>query len=369
MRAARHDVATASLAGIRGWAVDPPRNNVPASLPLLLLTLASALSAPADATAAPFADSMLQRGRYRMAAQEYRRALEDDPDDPELLLGEARAWAGLGWCGQALPVFEKLRDSAAFDDSAALAAGACLSDDARHVDAVAMFEEAVVLSGGGTGAWVELAWAAFVADDQPLFDAITDAQVADDPLHRGTLLLLAARAWRDGDLLAMDWYLEDLRDQQPRAPKADLLTGWAALELGDNDAAIQALRGPNRFARMRLPEISTWLAEANRRAARFREAQRIVEQDLRERVVPPTRQALRLRLQADLEGPAAARQAADALLDAHPFEPELIATAWYVAERAGDTVRAQALRERYDSAVPSGRRPLDRLLPTSTEIP
>ncbi|MCK6505786.1 hypothetical protein L6R53_20745 [Myxococcota bacterium] len=338
-----------------------------ALLPLALLGLLGI--GPARASSNPRADQHLQRRQYRLAAQLYREALVQAPDDPSLRLGLARAWAGLGWCERAVEPLLALRSSAEWSYAAALDLGSCLADQGRGSEGVEVLEEAVLLSGEGTGTEVRLAWEALAAGDMPLFSAMTAEIEQEDPVGRGALLLRGVRAWVEGDLQAMAWHFEDLRAVQPKAPQADLVEAWAALEQGDPQGAAEVLRGGHRFHRMRLPEVATWLAEANRRAGRPDVAHAILYTQAKERDVPMTRQALRLRLQVDEEGPAAAAAGIEALLAQHPLQREVLATAWYAAQAAGDPDRAQRLAARYAQVVPEGRWPLAVLLPLPPEAP
>jgi len=328
------------------------------------------LGAPARASSNPVADSHLGRRQYRLAAQAYRESLTSRPDDPELKLGLARAWAGLGWCDKALPVFDALHGTAVWDTGAALDMGTCLEAEARGSEAVAALEEALILGGGGPGLTVDLAWEALMADDQPLFQAITEQLIQDDPLSKGALFLQGVRAWNEGDLDGMRWAFEDLRRLQPRVPKADLVEAWAALEQGDPEGAAEALRSADRLNRMHLPEVATWLAEANRRMGRPNIAGTILFRQMKEKgEVPPQRLALRLRLEADLNGPAAAAPEVRDMLARFPYEREIVATAWYVATLAHDDAQADALARRYAAIVPPGRWPLAALMPLPSETP
>lgn len=336
---------------------------------LILALLGPVVSSSSQASTNPRADGHLQKRQYRLAAQLFRESLARTPDDLELQLGLARAWAGLGWCDRAVQPLLGLRASPAWSYAAALDLGSCLADQGRGSEGVEVLEEAVLLSGDGTGTLVRLAWEAAAADDLPLFQAIAAQVEEEDGGGRGALLLRGVRAWLEGDLQAMAWHFEDLREVQPKAPQADLVEAWAALEQGDPLGAAEVLRGGHRFHRMRLPEVATWLAEANRRAGRPDVAHAILYTQARERDVPMTRQALRLRLQVDEEGAAAAAAGIEALLVQQPTQREVLATAWYAAQAAGDEDRAQSLAARYARVVPAGRWPLDVLLPWPAEDP
>ena len=341
-------------------------------MPVALLTFALlALWATSSSLAStqPRADQHLQKRQFRLAAQLYRDALEAHPDDQSLKLGLARAWAGLGWCDRAVEPLSAMRLSPDWSYSAALDLGSCLADQGRASEGIEVLEEAVLLSGEGTGTEVRLAWEAMAADDLPLFHHLVDQVVTEDARGRGALLLLGVQAWLDGDLQAMAWHFEDLRAVQPKAPQADLVEAWAAMEQGDPTGAAEVLRGGHRFHRMRLPEVATWLAEANRRAGRPDMAHTILYAQAKERDVPMTRQALRLRLKVDEEGPAAAAAEIEAMLAQHPQQREVLATAWYQAQAAGDPTRADALALRYGRVVPAGRWPLQALLPLPPEAP
>jgi len=332
---------------------------------LLLLTLALP---SAEAVPDLRGQAHLERRQFRMAAESFRKASAERPDDPEPRLGLARAWAGLEWCGRAVPLFEELRDSSFYGHRAAMDHGACLAAIGRNAEGIEVLEEAVLLSGNGSGAIVQLAWEALKGADEPLFRAVASQLIEAEPGSAGALLLEGARCWLDGDPDGQEAALQALRSLQGHSPQADLLDAWAALELGEPARAAEILRGEDRLNRMRLPEVAVWLAEANRRDGNTEIAHTILNQQSRGRESSVLRGAILLRVRADREGFAAARPDALRLLDAHPDQPEVVATAWYIAMRGGDD-SASGLRQRYERLALPDRAPLDLLLPPPPVTP
>lgn len=337
---------------------------LPSPAPMLapLLTLAL-LCAPSRAARDFVGEGLLAKGRPRMAAQRFSEVLQQRPDDADVRLARARAWADLGWCDKAIPEFEATRATDAWNADGALALSDCYADWWRRDDAMEVLEEALVLTDDGPGTRTRLAWEALMAGDRVTFDAQLEALMDDDPDSTASLLLLGAAAWADGDTVAMTWHLDALRALQPKVPKADLLEAWSWLELGEPAAAVDLLTGPARLVRRRLPEVSAWMMESNRRLGDERIVRNMLDQRTKEEEYPPARLALRLRARADLDGVASVRREAAALVAAWPMEPEAVATAWYVATLDGDAAAAQHLAERYALLVPPGRMPLQRLLP------
>jgi len=330
---------------------------------LLAAGLLLALSAPATASTAPAADGMLAQGRHRLAIKLYGRALERNPDDAGLRLGRARAQAQIGWCAEATPVLLELQDSDDFDLRAALDLGRCLADELRYDEALAVLEDAGHYADSGSDIAVERAWVAMLAGDAALVEHLANDAEAASPASPATWLLQAEHAWLVGDFPAMNAALDALNAEQPRAWRADLLRAWEALDVGDTAEATAWLRGPSRVNRMQLPLVGSWLAEANRRLGQPELGRKILEGQAGEHNPGAARLALRLRLDADLGDLAAARAALAPLLVAHPLDPQVLATAWYLAVRAGDADEAAALAARYDRVLPPGRAPLHHLLP------
>lgn len=333
---------------------------MPSTLIALWLAATPSLAAP-DLRG----QSHLDRRQFRLAAESFRAALQQRPDDPELRLGLAQAWAGLLWCERALPVFEELHDSPFLHARAALDHGACLLALGQDEEGIAVLEEAVELSGQGSGARTQLGWEAFKLGDLDRLQAVAEGLIEEDPDGRGALLLRAAVAYAEGDREAQSQLLTQLRRAQPDAPQADLLDAWQALEDGAPALAAQVLSGEGRLHRVRLPEVAVWLAEANRRSGQLGVARQILQQQARTPEPTVLRQAIELRVRADGEGPQAAADAARALATAHPWQPEAVATAWYLAQLQG-SAEAEAWARRYALLPWAERRPLTLLLPPAT---
>lgn len=329
----------------------------------LLTTLL--LSGPVLASSDPLADTHLARGQLRLAVQRYRQVLDEEPGNARVQLGLGRALAGLGRCEQAVSTLQPLRGGEHWTRRAGVDLGACLIDLGRESEGLEAVEEAAAL-GGGEAVMVRLGWEALAARDLPRFEHTLSLLQAQHPDSVGALLLAGASAWVDGELDEMSWALQDLRDLQPQAPLADLVEAWAALEAGDPWQARTLLRGQNTLSRLRLPQVATWLVEAERRAGRPHVAQASFAKHLATADGVVT-EAVRLRLVVDLEPAAASQGPVDALLARHPLHPEVVATAWYQAHRAGQPTRAAALAERYQRLVPPGRWSLARLLPAPAE--
>lgn len=316
----------------------------------------------AKATPDPRGESHLGRRQFRLAAESFRKNLEQHPGDPELRLGLARAWAGLEWCERAIPVFQELRSTEFYGTREAMDHGACLSAVGRTSEGIEALEEAVLLSGGGTGAVVQLAWEALKGGDEPLFQAVAAALIEEQPGSPGALLLEGASCWLAGDDACQESALQTLRQIQGHSPQADLLDCWSALERGEPTQAAEILRGDARLNRMRLPEVASWLAEANRRAGQAKVAHTILTQQARGQESSVLRHAINLRIRIDLEGVPAVRADIDSLLARHPTHPEALATAWYAATLAG-LPDVDSLASLYALHGSPDRAPLDLLRP------
>jgi len=317
----------------------------------LLAVSLSLRSRSAQADWDPRAETLMARGQYRMAGSIYRKRLKDDPTDAVAPLGIARAQAATGRCGVALKTLEAAHSGPQWDIKLSLSAAHCYALQGEFADAVYFIEEALAAQPQGEAVLLRALVVAHQAGD-PVLLARVESSVAD--VAPATPLDTFARALRyldahDYDGLFMD--VHDLRRSPVWRTRSDLLATRAWLALDNPSAAIKVavanIAAPPR------PLLVPWLAEAFRRDGQPDHAMDLLTTPKQRRRTDLIKRAFFLRVAADAlvdgdlyeEGGSLSALDAQArdLLQAHPLDPQVIITAWYLAGMVGDDARATEL--------------------------
>ncbi len=315
-------------------------------------------SAP-DGTARAGAQ-LLRRGQAKAAVEVLERNLAVAPNNVVIHLTLARAYARVGRCADALTHVDAWLESPAFDVNTAISASNCathlgMSEDAVRYDRAGLLVEpdnvrlltllAVDLDAVGDVAGVEDAFAALVVANR---DRDTSA------------FARASLARRRGDMDALDVELA-LWARQDRS--SDEIVRLRAEALLDQDApgeALVAMAGMQR--RRKGPAGRQVRAEALRRVGAPVAA--LAELDTPRGGEPldgPEADAVRIRAWVDLGDLDAAQATLDAQGDVR--DPDLLASAWYLARARGDVAEAATLEARWRAVEPSRIRTLTQLLP------
>lgn len=302
------------------------------------------------------ADRALREGRPARAAAAFRGRLEARPDDPVARIGLAESYARTGRCGEALELLGSLRETSA---RARTVDGDCALRAGRPVEAATSYAEALALDPTWGAARVGLALAASAAGDG------VDGLLPEILLQpRGEILegLVAAQAAYDGGEEELDARLLELRRLLGGRGGARLaiLDGRRWLDLDDPWTAAHGLREAAR-RHVQDPRVALWYAEALRRLGDAPGARDLLDRPVARRLADDVHaRAILARLEAD-EGRldlALARLAPVA----SSLDPEVIASAWYLAAAAGDAAAAERHARRW-RGVGRGRGGLEALVP------
>lgn len=261
-----------------------------------------------------------------------------------------------GRCGEARELLASLDEASA---RARTVAGDCALRAGRPDEAAAAYEEALALDPTWSAARVGLALAASAAGDD------VEALLPEILLQpRGEVLeaLVAAQAAYDRGLPALDARLAELArllDGRGGARLA-ILDGRRWLDLDDPATAARGLGAAAR-RHVQDPRVALWHAEALRRLGDPAGARAALDRPVARRLADDVHaRAVLARLEADEGRLDAARARLDEV--GGSLDPEVIASAWYVAVASGDAVGAERHARRWKRSG-GARGPLEALVP------
>ncbi len=338
------------------------------SLAFPFLLLLSGLAAHADARLEQArANGWMERGRYRKAAEAYRKLLEQEPGRPAYELGLGRALAGSHHCEAALPYLTRNLGAPAYRGRDALAGARCAVALGEPALAAELLEDALRFEPDDRDRLHDIAWTAVDADAPRLFAEARQRFLAAGGGLGRALLLDARVALARGDTDAVFALLQDARDLGFAGRDAAWLEARAWMLLDEPAIAADTARAALREERDDL-DMACTLAEARRRAGEPGRGGAVLSVTIRSQADAPCREATLARIGLDRGRPDAPARAA-ALLDAHPVLPEAVATAWYAARHAGDTAGMDDLATRYAAVARPEDGPLELLVPIDQRTP
>jgi len=293
--------------------------------------------------------SLLREGRYRQAIEAFHEELEERPNHPPLEIGLARAYASSGRCGLALPLFHRNRPDPTWLAVAGREAATCHARRGEFSEAIYLLEEAWLMAPEKADVWHDLHWWALQIGDSDLLDR-SQQQVQD------SAMATAREAFYAGDHDAFFLAIREVQRNEDTV-RADALEARVWLQLDDPQQAVRVLLpDETNMDRALRPSIAPWLTEARRRCGDTDRAQTLASLRRHGPEAALIMQAMRLRVRADL-GEDVQAEALD-LYTEHPFDAEVVATAWYVT---GD----EHFAERFELVHGSAAKRLDVLLPIS----
>jgi tetratricopeptide (TPR) repeat protein len=305
------------------------------------------------------AESFLKQGNFRAAAAGFRQELEKTPDAVAAHVGLGKALARLGRCDEALTELWPQVGTKPFGDEAALLASICSSSLGIEEDALYFAEMAAEMDPGNPRALTQYALVLDKRGDADRAErVIGQLQVLPGPkdasLYARSVLALRAGDIDEFDRLTFFW-------PDDRSSQRDLqrLEAQSWLDIGD---PIQVVSSIKTIQRMRRGRASTWLrAEAVRRMGDPKEASDLLNSRNAREGEGSDSDAVRARVLADLGDLVGAQ----ALIDqyAHEVDPELVASAWYVARSAGDKAAMKDYAAIYHREQVSPLRTLRQLIP------
>ena len=304
----------------------------------------------------------LRRGQPDVALEQFFIAHNSDPENPRFKSLVGIAHLHLNDCEEGQSWLMPLRAIRNFRSASADKLAACWARQGEFAEAVFWQEESIWLEPDRAVSWALLGlYLMRLGDPINSQMALAEAEFLDQQVLR-TEMVRAMQALSVGDIEAVDEQLRVLRGMpSPGTIVADELEARLELDLGNvAEAARLAVRSQSGAQRIGGLTVQ---AEANRRGAHLDEAWWLLSQRDFEAMAVPDVHVILARVQADRGEFASAQRLADALLAADGWNPDHVATAWYVAQARGRDAEAEALAQRYEQVQASALRPLSALLP------
>jgi Tfp pilus assembly protein PilF len=334
---------------------------------LLSVLLIQGLGLVSGPQAAPIEASLrgyryLGRRRFLAAASEFRQGLVQHPDHPFMTMGLAQALMGMNRCEEGLELALDRRGRRAFNVDVANATAACFARAGNYTEAVYWKEEALYQDATKARDWANLALYHFRNGDEHLGEIALDEALEIDPVSPAVPLVRARVAIRVGDVDAADLAFQEYDSlSSQNTQMRSYLEGLLCLDLGHLSEAFDASAAANSFG-TEFPGGPTLKAEVARRAGYLNMAGATLG---RSSVRPSYQQMARV-IQARLFADRGRFDDAEALVErslAHsPFDPEALASAWYLAQARGWEEEARRYENAYEEIQTNPLRTLEKLL-------
>ena len=336
---------------------------------LLLLTLLTPAGSqqPDPQFAALGADGMrgvqlMQTGNFKRALATFEAMLEEHPDNRRLhlLIGQARF--AMNDCHEGERWVLQHRTRPAFRIRMAGLLAACHARHGDYAEAVYWQEEATLLDPELASGWAILGMYRYRLGDHWGATEALDLAAAEDPADMRLAYAYATIAVDEGDHEQVDELLSALR----RAPRG-LVSSWileARLELDLGNPVLAAEAADIAVSREQGGSGGLVVrAEALRRLGDWREANSLLSRRARFFKQRPAMWAVQARVYVDAGELLDARELLANARQVNPHDPELTASAWYLARAEGDAAAMTELEALYELQQPNALRALGHLVP------
>jgi tetratricopeptide (TPR) repeat protein len=311
-------------------------------------------------------------GRWRMAAEEFREVLRERPNYGMAKIGLGESLASLGKCNDALVyLLDVPRDKSIWTVDAASAEALCRYRVGEVSASLAAYEEAIVLGGNRDAKpWVQMTLVVSRQGDPQGAQRMTELF---SRLPDNDWMVLLAYTW-----IAYDSGSEDLDRYLPRLESVTgpgsgpiqvqrlQIDGLRWMDLGMLDLANELFDQALNIS-MGHSRTSTYKAEALRREGDLASAWYYLTRPAFTTDDSYLREAIKVRVLVD----RGEYSEAESLLTsfAEPFDPEVLASTWYLARARGETARAAEVSLWWNNVNPNRLRSLDKLLNVYEERP
>lgn len=308
-------------------------------------------------------DQAYKSGQPFMALAQYRDAAKKHGTNPDIEVRIGQARMSLNECDDGLASALPHRALVAWTPATSSAAAACFARQGRFGEAVYWQEEAVLLAPQTASYWVMLGiFRTRLGDHQLGQEAFLEAEMLD---ANNTQLLVAQGAFAldRGDFTVLDEVRERLDATDPRGHPMGLVLGARLeLDLGNDDLAMaMGLTVMRRGGTSAIVNAVT--IEALRRSGDLDLAERIMNRVNNQAQNSPSLAGARVRVAVDR---GRLEEATEALAEAEarkPFDPDVVAAAWYLARARGDAAELARREDQWATVNTSPLRNLDQQIP------
>lgn len=314
-----------------------------------------------DRRRASMGETLLKQGNFRAALSSFEQEIAASPDSVAAHVGRGKALARLGRCGEALTELWQWVGTKPFGDEAALLASVCSSRLGLLDDSLFFSQMAVEIDPENTRALTQYALDLAAVGDLYAADEVIGRLEVVRPDRDASLYVKAVLALRAGDIEEFDrvvFFWPDDRNSQRDLARLEAQS-WL-----DMDDPIQVIASIKQIKRIRRGKTATWLrAEAVRRLDMPEEGLEYLESKNARGGDASDADAVRARVLADLGDLAGAQELVDRYAD--DVDPDIVATAWYLARKRGDAPAMADYAALYERVRVSPLRDLDQLVPWS----
>jgi tetratricopeptide (TPR) repeat protein len=242
---------------------------------------------------------------------------------------------------------------------------ACFLRVGNYSEAVEWQQERILLNPPKVEAFARLGMYQLAAGDREGAKNSLARSVEMDPLHDSVFALQLQFAIGKGRVVET----ELLFDEWDRAGDGRSLLNWYlrsqyAMDLGDLDKALDTSTSCVQMNFQYSP-IRVLRSELFRRLGRLDQARTALDTIASKSLVVVGIEAIQIRIDADLGLHAQAHRRLRALQEIDPIRPDVLASAWYLAQAEGDDVSANLYRNRYEKMQSNPYRILESLIPVT----
>ncbi len=312
--------------------------------------------------------AMLRAGKPRAAIASLEANLALAPDSQPIQMALGRAYGRIGRCDRAMGYLDATRDAPGFDAIAAMAGALCAGRLGLLEEALAYEERGLSVEPDDVRLLTTYALDLARAGDAGGSEAAVDALVVAHPKRDASAFARASLALQEGDLDALDVELALWERADRDTDEVSRLRAQAALDLDDPRSALREIDAMQRLRHG--PNVRQLRAEAWRRLGAPGSALGELDGPRNGVLEGPDVDAVRVRALVDMGqlDEAAALLSLNGGDDVSRREPDMLASAWYLARARGDAGAQARYAAAWRSAEPSRLRTLELYVPLDARV-
>ena len=304
-------------------------------------------------------------GSYQKAVEIFEEGLERRPQSKRFLIGLIKAKSQLNRCDEARDDLLPKRHTRVANREVLEGLAACFLRVGDYSEAVEWQQERILLNPPKVGAFARLGSYQLAAGDREGAKRSLARAVEMDPMDASVFALRLQFAIGKGQVVET----ELLFDEWDRAGDKRTLLNWYlrsqyAMDLGDLDLAMESSTSCVQMNFQYSP-IRVLRSELFRRLGLLEQARSAVDTIASKSLVVVGIEAIQIRIDADLGLYQEAHKRLQALQEIDPIRPDVLASAWYLAQAEGDVSSAQRYRQRYETLQSNPYRILESLIPVT----
>ena len=305
----------------------------------------------------------LSKGQPEQAVAIFEEGLKKRPRSKKLLVGLIRSKLRLNQCEESLQLLMPVRHTRVANRQVLEGLAACFCRFGDYQEAVYWAEERAYLAPPKADAFANLASYRLGAGDRAGARAAMARAEALDPLSESLLQTRLQVAIGKGQVEQADLLFQELDRIQPvRSQMNWFLRTRLALDLGDYNEAVEASEACLVLG-FQFSPIRALRGEIFRRLGLIEEAEKSLTTVYASAPGVVGLKAMEVRLLADQGLFSEAHELLRELQGTSPVRPDVVASAWYLAQVEGDVEEAARRKAMYEVVQFNPYRSLERLIP------